>query len=1116
MSFNQSGPDSSIRVGNSFAFGCNQSNTTTNITNATIIQNLDGASGVGVDEQRIQKLRDKLKPMTVPEQEANRPKCLQNTRVDLLKQIRSWASVIDKPNIFLLTGAAGTGKSTVARTIAEEFEMEGKLGCYIFFQRGKAGLQSSITSTVIRTIAYNLARTNSVIAECILAVVTGDVESIFASTEIMFKRLLHEPLLLATEKGLCDPILFVLDALDECGPREVQKKLATLIRDKISKLPSVSRFLVTSRPEEGINPLSRVFVPPFCNRGILDHTSASSKEDVIKFVHHEMRELKEDGAWHIPKDWPWDENMRVLGEAADGVFIWASTAIKYISRKKSEQFQTLKALVENSGTVNKGLSSLYATVLESSLDWDDIQKERFLRIFSFILFSKRLLTNGEIDDILDLDEGTTRDILSCLQSLVTFEGGKPIRIHHASLYDYLISADSENRNWHIDEERGKTEIALCCFDLMFKRLRFNICNLGTSFAMNDDVLHLQDSVHENIPPSLQYVCLNWALHLQDIPYSEGLSGYLYYFAYETLLYWVEVLSLIGNLYTCLGPSLEIAIKWINDKNPNLSSFLEDARKQLIKLNEPLSQSTPHIYMTFLPLMKEESIVAYHYAARFSGLTRVEHIGDKPKEACIKQIDVGSAVYSVSYSPDGKYIVSGSKENVCIWDAVNGGLIFGPFGGESYSVTFSNDGKYVASGNDDGTIGIWNAATGESIHGALVGHTGLVYSVAFSPDSKYIISGSFDDTVQIWDVEKGMAIGEPLQGYSDSGHSILDSVLFSPSGIYFASSSCNEIIIRDIGSRGMKYPPLISQSVVCSLAFSHNSSKIVSGTRRGTLNVWDVSEGIILSEFSGFGVSSVFSVTYSLDDKYILSGFTDGVLRMFDAEDSEISPRLFRGHTSFVKSVSYTPDGRRFISGSYDQTIRIWDVEGGQLMKHFGLMMTATVSIDGKYLVSGWEDGTVAVWSVETGEILNGPFEGHSDMVLSLSFSPDPEEYRFASGSADMTIRIWKLNGESITCRGHTDWVRSVCFSPNGKHVASSSVDKTIRVWDSRSGLLPINPLQGHTQGVTSVCYLYDGTRIVSGSYDQTASSPPSLALTTAFLLSPGALEELSESGMQKV
>ena len=102
-----------------------------------------------------------------------------------------------------------------------------------------------------------------------------------------------------------------------------------------------------------------------------------------------------------------------------------------------------------------------------------------------------------------------------------------------------------------------------------------------------------------------------------------------------------------------------------DKDTHVSSFLEDASNHLVKFNDPLSQSTPHIYMTFLPLMKEDSVVARHYATEFDGLARVECIGDKPNVACIKQINVDSRVYSVSFSPDGKRVASGSRRNVCV-------------------------------------------------------------------------------------------------------------------------------------------------------------------------------------------------------------------------------------------------------------------------------------------------------------------------------------------------------------------------------------------------------------------------------------------------------------------
>ena len=147
------------------------------------------------------ELKEILKPMTVPEQEANRPKCLDGTRVDLLQRIREWASSSDSPNIFLLTGIAGTGKSTVARTVAEEFKRKGRLGCYIFFERGKTD-SSTITSSVIRTIAYNLARNNPVVAQCIWEATVMAEWSTFPSTSILFQELLHDPLLKAVQSGV--------------------------------------------------------------------------------------------------------------------------------------------------------------------------------------------------------------------------------------------------------------------------------------------------------------------------------------------------------------------------------------------------------------------------------------------------------------------------------------------------------------------------------------------------------------------------------------------------------------------------------------------------------------------------------------------------------------------------------------------------------------------------------------------------------------------------------------------------------------------------------------------------------------------------------------------------
>ena len=104
----------------------------------------------------------------------------------------------------------------------------------------------------------------------------------------------------------------MLDALDECGPFDVQEELAILLKKKISMLPSNFRFLVTSRPESGIRSLFLAEAPSICEYFNLNLMSISSREDVIKFVCHEMKELREKRDWHVADDWPWDEKMKLF------------------------------------------------------------------------------------------------------------------------------------------------------------------------------------------------------------------------------------------------------------------------------------------------------------------------------------------------------------------------------------------------------------------------------------------------------------------------------------------------------------------------------------------------------------------------------------------------------------------------------------------------------------------------------------------------------------------------------------------------------------------------------------------------------------------------------------
>jgi WD40 repeat protein len=128
------------------------------------------------------------------------------------------------------------------------------------------------------------------------------------------------------------------------------------------------------------------------------------------------------------------------------------------------------------------------------------------------------------------------------------------------------------------------------------------------------------------------------------------------------------------------------------------------------------------------------------------------------------------VYSVSFSPDGRRIVSGSGDNsVRVWDAETGQTVLGPFEGHTGDVncvSFSPDGRRIVSGSDDKSIRVWNAETGQMVLGPLVGHTSYVQSVLFSQDGRRIVSGSRDRSLLVWNAETGEMLAAPLVGYGE--------------------------------------------------------------------------------------------------------------------------------------------------------------------------------------------------------------------------------------------------------------------------------------------------------------------------------------------------------------
>ena len=374
----------------------------------------------------------------------DRPHCLKNTRVSIRKEIDDWAQSTTSPNVFLLLGGAGTGKSTISTTIAEEYRRNDSLGCHLFFLRGK-----SDPMTVIRTIAYNLAVYNRNIAECIEYALRNKGKLILSDLDTQFDTFLSIPLY--QSKVNSKPILVVLDALDECGFRDTRRALLQVLEDKLSTLPSNFRFLITSRPGEDIfNSLSHLSEIRTARLDNYDST-----DDVHLYIGTKLDKMRERRVIDVEDELEFDDMKRKLGETADGLFIWASTAIRMIENARGDRMSKLRALARG-GPLR--LDELYSVALRNALDWDEEKKRLFSDILGLILFGNEQMTGNKIGRILE-KKGEVLEILSCLRSLIIYDREEPIRLHHTSFYDYLISDFTKNEVWHIDETESRRRIA---------------------------------------------------------------------------------------------------------------------------------------------------------------------------------------------------------------------------------------------------------------------------------------------------------------------------------------------------------------------------------------------------------------------------------------------------------------------------------------------------------------------------------------------------------------------------------------------------------------------------------------------------------------------------------
>ncbi|RDW89526.1 hypothetical protein BP6252_01558 [Coleophoma cylindrospora] len=1031
--------------------------------------------------------------------EEHNARCYPGTRGVLLQQVDTWAGDEGSECIFWLNGMAGTGKSTISRTVAQNFADKGDLGASFFFKRGEG--DRGHARFFITTIATQLARKVPSLTLHVKNAIEADPAISQKALRQQFETLFLQPLRKirnSFQESL--RIVIIIDALDECD-REEDISIIISLLPQVQHISSVRlKFFLTSRPELpirlGFEDISGKY------KGLVLHEIPMPiiQNDILVFLEHELAMIRNSYnksvktvRRQLPFDWPSRANVQILAEMAIPLFIFATTICRFINDRRCGQpnEQLAKVLKYQTKSQASKLDTTYLPVLNQLLVGVTQSEKRsimeeFQQVVGAIIILASPLSAPSLDRLLSIPEGTVDSRTDLLHSVLSIpsDPDHPIRLLHLSFRDFLLDPEKREINpFWVEEKQAHHRIFYCCIQLMSSFLKKDICGLEDPGISVEEVA--SSRVDRCLPLEVRYACLYWIQHLQSSGAELRDNEQVHQFLKVHLLHWLEALGWIGKISEAILAIISLEEQISADQSPMLYTMIHDIKRFALYSREVIEQAPLQLYSSALLFAPKNSIIR----RQFEGYIPT-WIHPKPKvqadwDATL-QILAGHMNYgmSVAFSPDGKQIASGSDNGtVRLWDATIGAELQTLVGHSRLvlSVAFSPDGKQLVSGSHDSTVRLWNTTTGVELR-TFAGHSRRVMSVAFSPDGKQIASGSYDNTIRLWDITTG-AVLQTLVGHS----SPVMSAAFSPDGKQVVSGSDDGTIRLWDATAGAGLQMLPGDSTrIMSVAFSPDGKQIVSGSDDGTVRLWDATTGAELQTLVGHS-RAVMSVAYSPDGKQIISGSDDNTVRLWDATTgAEI--QTFAGHSRVVMSVAFSPDGKRIVSGSDDGTIRLWDATAAAGLQTLpgdssrGVMCIA-FSSDGKHIASGSCDNTVRLWDATTGAELQ-TLVGHWDWVMSVAFSPDGRQV--VSGSNNGTIRLWDATtGAGLqTLVGHSNWVMSVAFSPNGKQVVSGSSDNTVRLWNTTTGV-ELRTFAGHSDWVDLVAFSSDGKQIISGSHDST-------------------------------
>jgi hypothetical protein len=543
--------------------------------------------------------------------------CLEGTRGEILNEITDWINLdVDDnpPRLFCLHGTAGSGKSAIAHTIAHHFKVLGCLGSFFCFDRNRAVDRRH--EKMFATIAQDLAECYPQFRKALAAAVHHKTS--LRNTHDVLQQ--WEELIVQPAKAMSDaiagPVIVVIDALDESGDTDSRRHILRILAGKHAKaewsimnLPPHFRILLTSRPSLDV-------IDAF--KGVIhvrqkSMESIPSMDDVQRYVTDQLSGEELGPALSIS-----------LARESGGLFEWARLACAYVRGDNNVGLGLnaegrYKAIMTRSKDVPL-LDGMYRLTLETMFPKEEPERRRCIDCFKSVM--AQILGTMEPLPLASLEAMRHHFVVDSdidLHSIVvpmgallggTADSSLPIRALHASFPDFLIDRD-RSAEYFINVSPVQENLAISCLLVMENGLRFNICQMPSSYLPNSKVPDLDDRIKEHISSELSYSCRFWTVHVCNMPFKMSVADAVRKLFSDKLLFWFEVLSFLKSINTCAG-SLSSLIQWIivcqlvlciayflmctsPRKNIKESWMMQQMRKDFFVYSVGLFYSAPLIY-----------------------------------------------------------------------------------------------------------------------------------------------------------------------------------------------------------------------------------------------------------------------------------------------------------------------------------------------------------------------------------------------------------------------------------------------------------------------------------------------------------------------------------------